>query len=299
MDDKDANDEDIERMQLDADDRDDSSLSDDDNHRGTHDASDSDSVLSDANSDVNSNSDANDTEAETERLYDTPQHQRQRDVVVDQFNEGQVFEHTPSKLRTTAARDDENKEDNESLSGDDGSIPSSPGDIGESPSKPATTQDTSVDDETRRDSLERKRKRSPVAGPSDSDQPMRKRTGSVVAPDNEGDEEDATSANLLNGDRSPGEGHPASPLRPDDVPEDEAPERETRSTKKITRNGSKRRGPSADEPDEEVDREAEPQDDAIEDDVEQNDEDADADADAEEEADAAAKNLEECKCRGT
>lgn len=304
MDDGDANDEEIEHMQLDAqvrgdaDDDDESSLSAADNHDAPNDASDSDSVLSDANSDVHTNSDANDTEAETERLYDTPQHQRQRDVVVDQFNEGQVFEHTPSKLRRAATH---HEHDNDSLSGDDASAASSPGgDVG-SPIKPATTQDTSVDEEARRDSQERKRKRSPVAEPSDSDQPLRKRTASVVKPDNEADddsvavEDDGTPANIPSGNRSPAEEDDTSSHKLDEAPEDDAPERATRSAKKTTRSGSRRKGVSPDEAEEDPDTEAhdEPREGATEDDAEHHDEEMDADA--EEEAEAAAKNLEECE----
>ncbi|KND94932.1 hypothetical protein TOPH_00222 [Tolypocladium ophioglossoides CBS 100239] len=301
VDDGDANDEEIEHMQLDtrADDGDNSSLSGDDHREPNNDGSDSDSALSDAASDVNS--DANDTEAETERLYDTPKNHRQRDVVVDQFNNGQVFEHTPSKLRRTARVEAHNDDrDDESLSGDDASVTSSPGRADDSPTKPATTQDTSVDEDVKRDSLERKRKRSLVADQSESDQPLRKRTASVGAsgPDADHDtpmnEDDTTSANPRSGHQSGGEDEAGStPNR--DTPT-EPPERETRATKKSTRNSSKRKGASVDDMvgeagEADSDTRDEQPDAPAEDEVETHEEEPDGDA--EEEADAAAKNIEE------
>lgn len=48
-------------------------------------------------------SDANDTEAETERLYDTPQQvTRHRDIDLDKSADAMVYERTPSKLRQEA-----------------------------------------------------------------------------------------------------------------------------------------------------------------------------------------------------
>lgn len=301
VDDGDANDGEIEHMQLDArgDDGDNSSLSGGDLQE-PNDGSDSDSALSDAASDVNS--DANDTEAETERLYDTPRNQRQRDVVVDQFNNGQVFEHTPTKLRRTARVDaHDDGRDDESLSGDDASVASSPGRGDDSPTKPATTQNTSVDEEVKRESLERKRKRSPVADQSESDQPLRKRTASVGARGADADadddtpmnEDDTTSANPQSGHQSGGEDEAGSASNRDTPTE--APERETRATKKSTRNSSKRKGASADGTPGEADSDTrdEQPDAPAEDEAETHEEEPDGDA--EEEAEAAAKNIEESK----
>ncbi|POR39807.1 Sds3-like protein [Tolypocladium paradoxum] len=299
VDDGDANDEEIEHMQLDArgDDGDNSSLTGDDHQEANDDGSDSDSDLSDAASDVNS--DANDTEAETERLYDTPKNQRRRDVVVDQFNNGQVFEHTPSKLPRTARVDAHNDDrDDDSLSRDDASVASSPGRGGDSPTKPATTQETSVDDEVKRDSLERKRKRSPVIDQSESDQPLRKRTASLGAPGADDDdddtplnEDDTTSANPQSGHQSGGEDEAGSASNRDTPAE--APERETRPTKKSTRNSSSRKGASPDDTAGEADSDArdEQPDAPAEDEAETHEEEPDGDV--EEEADAAAKNIEE------
>ncbi|KPM40949.1 hypothetical protein AK830_g5572 [Neonectria ditissima] len=244
VDDKDDNDEDIEHMHLDIDD-DEISKPSIGSKKVT---SDSDSVLSDAHSDINS--DANDTEAETERLFDTPKHQRQRDVVVDQFNEGQVFEHSPSKLRR-AAKLDEHAEhgDEESLSGDDASI-GSPRAAADSPTKLATTKDTSVDDEQKQDSQERKRKRSPAADHSEPEEPLRKRTSS--GPEHESTEpkqvedivmheDEPTSVNESSGTHTPAEDVEGSPRKKITAHEDDVTERKTRSTKKSTRSGSKRK----------------------------------------------------------
>jgi hypothetical protein len=290
VDDKDTNEDEMEPMRLDADD-DNSSLSPP--ARDADNASDSDSALSDAASDVNS--DAEDTEAETERLYDTPKNQRHRDVVVDRYNEGQIFEHTPSKLRRhTAAADEGDKANND---GDDAASTTSS--IG-SPSKPSTTKDTSVDDEARRDSQERKRKRSPMTDQSDVEQPLRKRKGSFVIPKVEADadallNENAEASPALQS-RAPSvaEEPDVSPRKQNAAPSAELPERETRAGKKLTRNGAKRKA-AADEADTDREAQTESRDEAreaaTEDDAEPQDEEAEADAD--DEVDAAAKNLEE------
>ncbi|PWI74234.1 Sds3-like protein [Purpureocillium lilacinum] len=292
VDDGDTNDDDIERMQLDprGDDGDNFSASGDERPDAHHDGSDSDSALSDAASDVHS--DANDTEAETERLYDTPKNQRQRDVLVDQFNNGQVFEHTPSKLRrTTRAAGDH--ADDESVSGDDASVVSSHAAGDESPAKPATTNDTSVDEDLKHDSQERKRKRSPLADQSESDQPLRKRTGSVAAADADADEDlpmnedDTPSAIPMSRQQSGGEDDESGPPSRRDTPA----EAEARPAKKSTRSSLKRKGLAVDDVTADVDSDA--RDDQAEatagDETEQPEDEPDVD----EEADAAAKNIEE------
>lgn len=267
--------------------------------------SDSDSALSDAQSVVNS--EANDTEAETERLYDTPQHQRQRDVVVDQFNDGQIFEHTPSKLkRTVAVEEEENLADNESLSGDAASNPptANASDAEESPSKPVTTKDTSVDEEAQFDLQDRKRKRSPAADTSESDQPSRKRTGSVGAAEAEDDrdtgpdEEEAASNQVQSTYHSPLEPHNESPEKQETPIDETEGDKVPRISKKTTRNGVKSKSNAVDEPREAVtDTSA---DDGttgggLDDEVENVDEMVDVEAEEEAEAEAAARNAEECK----
>ncbi|KAM5355736.1 hypothetical protein ACJ41O_002382 [Fusarium nematophilum] len=293
VDTKDDNDEDIEHMQLDNDDEESTKHSP---KKKPHAASDSDSVLSDAHSDVPS--DGNDTEAETERLYDTPKHQRQRDVVVDQFNEGQIFEHSPSKLRRTANLDDHN--DDESIMGDEASI-DSPTIGGDSPIKPATTHNANLEDEPKNDSQDRKRKRSPVADQSEPEQPLRKRTGSVPVAEPETDapkqvedtvmqEDEPTPANDSSGTQTPAEEVEVSPRKKAIAREDEVIDRTTRATKKSTRSGSKRKAAAADH-DTDTGSHDGAHDSARGTDVEHHGEEVEADVD--EEADAATAHDEE------
>ncbi|KAI8684432.1 hypothetical protein NCS57_00109300 [Fusarium keratoplasticum] len=294
VDTKDDNDEDIEHMHLDNDDEDSTRPTP---KKKPHATSDSDSVLSDAHT-----SDGNDTEAETERLYDTPRHQRQRDVVVDQFNEGQVFEHTPSKLRRTANLDDHH--DDESTMGDDASIGSPTIGI-ESPSKPATKHDAALEDDHKNDSQDRKRKRSPAADQSETEQPLRKRTSSVPVADAETPqqaedtvmhEDEPTPANESSGTQTPAEEVDVSPRKKSTTREDGAVERTTRATKKGTR-GSKRKVAAAAEADHDTDNGSHDgaRDSARGTDVEQHGEELEADAD--EEVDAATAHDEESKDR--
>jgi hypothetical protein len=222
-------------------------------------------------------SEANDTEAETERLYDTPQAQRQKDVVIGPFTDGPIFEQTPSKLNKTFSVDDDEADDgdNDSLSdNDDVSMTSSrPGDDDEdeedeedaeaSPAKITKSTELSSVDDTQ-DSVEsKKRKRSPAAEQSDADQPLRKRTGSVAAKDvasgqntpavggDGDDDDDALSTHPNSGIQSGAEDVAPPPVL---VPK---PSRDTASASvspvkqaqahKITRSGSKRRSDDGDE----------------------------------------------------
>ncbi|KAH7162926.1 hypothetical protein B0J13DRAFT_615537 [Dactylonectria estremocensis] len=294
VDDKDDNEEDIEHMQLDMDDDDHLSKP---STASKKEASDSDSVLSDAHSDLNS--DGNDTEAETERLFDTPKHQRQRDVVVDQYNEGQIFEHTPSKLRRTAnLADNPEHADDESLSGDDASI-GSPTLMDNSPTKPAIIKDTPADDKNTRDSQERKRKRSPAADLSELEQPLRKRTSSGLdhdpsepkhVEDTVMHEDEPTPANDSSGTQTPAEDGDSSPRKKITAHDDDVTERTTRTTKKRGRSGSKRKAAVPADVDHETDGGS--HDDARDGgtDVEHHEE---VDADVEEEVDAATAHDEE------
>lgn len=300
VDDKDTNDEEMNiHLDNEGDDKT-STLSTFDHPEGQSPESDSDSALSDAQSVANS--DANDTEAETERLYDTPRHQRQRDVVVDQFNEGQVFEHTPTKLRRAAAAgNDEDVPEDESLSEDAVSNPPTGSDVDESPVKVATTKDTSADDEPQLDSQDRKRKRSTADTP-EAGQPSSKRTGSVGVADAEVehdvamDDEEIASGNPQSVYQSPVNGQAASPEK-QDVPVEEV-ERDTehRVSRKMTRNGLKIRNAAAGEPVESVIDHLAPNDGANvdgEEEVESIDRAADVEAEEEAEAEAAARNAEE------
>ncbi|KAM0611754.1 hypothetical protein ACHAQF_001781 [Verticillium nonalfalfae] len=202
-------------------------------------------------------SDANDTEAETERLFDTPQAQRHRDVVVNAFNDGQIFEHTPSKLQKTFSVDDEaDNSDNESLSdNDDVSLASSPGDGSPSPTKPAKPAVTSLASPVRESSETKKRKRSLPVDQSDSDQPLRKRTGSFAAPDlgdaarREDDEDDPLSTHPNSGNQSADEEIPVLTTEAKTEPsrDSASPVKASSVTRKLTRNGSKHKTEDGDD----------------------------------------------------
>ncbi|KAL7790972.1 Sds3-like domain-containing protein [Trichoderma ceciliae] len=301
VDDKDANDEDIEHMHLD---RDNLSLGPEETRATDHGGSDSDSALSDAASDVNS--EANDTEAETLRLYDTPQTQRHRDVGIERFNDGEPFEHTPSKRRRSKLRRALVNGHDDSISGDDSHIDedededdeNEDNEDNESPTKPIAAI-VKADEGARRDTQERKRKRSAATEQSDLGQPAMKRTGSISAANGDGDnhlaavEDDATPvANPPSGDQSPGDDEETSATNQDSPLDDEAPE----VARKTKRSGSKRKTVMADDADSEsrVQARDEQQGAAMEEEPEpDHPEEEEAEPEADEETDAAARNLEE------
>ncbi|KAI6783720.1 Transcriptional regulatory protein-like protein [Emericellopsis cladophorae] len=256
-------------------------------------ASEDESALSDAQS--VGQSEGNDTEAETERLYDTPQHQRSRDVVVDQFNEDHVFEHTPSKLRREALAQDEEAADDQSSAEDDAYSGGDKSETEASPSKVATTKDTSVDDEHQHDSQERKRKRSLATDGSDPEQPLRKRAASVVPAKDK--DEDIPEETAAVGEVEVDNERSGPPSVADEVPSHEktdlgetTADLKSKIRKKTTRSISRRKdsdddaGGAATAPQAERDTEAEAE--AIQEPM---------DAEAEEEADIAAKNAEEAE----
>ncbi|KAK2683267.1 hypothetical protein RAB80_001213 [Fusarium oxysporum f. sp. vasinfectum] len=294
VDTKDDNDEDIEHMNLDHDDEDSVRRSP---RKKPPPTSDSDSVLSDAHSDVPS--DGNVTEAETERLYDTPKHQRQRDVVVDQFNEGQVYEHTPSKLRRTANL--HNDDEDESAIDDDDASTGSPTLGEDSPTKHAIAHNAGEEDEHKNDAQERKRKRSPAADQSETEQPLRKRASSEHATDVNTpqqpeetilQEDGPTPAHESTGTHTPAEDTDASPQKRSTNRETDLAERLSRAVKKNTR-GSKRKAAAAVadlDPDTDSGSHDGARDSARGTDVDHHDE---ADADADEEVDSATAHDEE------
>lgn len=307
VDDNDGNDEEIEHMQLDRDideDEDGDNVSSpppEGNPPATNDASDSDSALSDARSDDGSDDNDNDTEAETERLYDTPRHQRQRDVTDDGPNQELPFEHTPSKLRTTAIVDkDATHSDDESLSGDDASPPSSQEELDESPTK-AIIAKKGEDDKSGSNPPEGDRKRKRLSGGelSDMEQPMRKRPASVAATDLERDDEtannedDATSLNPQSTAQSVA-GDLETPQKTDPELDDIQIDSTVHAMRK-TRNGSKRHPVADDAPDE---GDADGSNGATEGpaDEETDTREGDREDEVDEETDLAAKNAEERKC---
>ena len=173
--------------------------------------------------------DINDSEAETERLYDTPQKDKAtRDVLGARGELGsrqfvdrrdRVFERSPSKLQQQlqAELDAENASDNESLSEVDeeedeeelsrASSEAQPDPKPtkdrplRSPSQPkkkpepivsAASSNSHLASQESQDS--RKRKRSSVAGQSELEQPLRKRTGSIGVPEGDFSADDAAIA---------------------------------------------------------------------------------------------------------
>ncbi|KAG6061075.1 hypothetical protein E4U17_002655 [Claviceps sp. LM77 group G4] len=304
VDDGDANEDDLRHMQIDPqthDDGDSSSAGDDElahDHDNNHDRSDSDSVLSEADSD--DNSEANDTEAETERLYDTPKLQRQRVLVFDQYSDGRIFEHTPSKLRSAsrALGDQPQGGDNMDVSDEDVSAASAD----DSPTKRTPRNDKSDDDEGKRDVFERKRKRSPIADQSEGEEPLRKKLPSIgatepvmIAPTLTHDQYTAPDV-LPNASQSAAEDNdaPAAILQ-DDVADSELPDKGKAIAKPLARNVSKTKADSGDISPSDTPRQddiGEPMDTADDEELEQQHEEIELDAD---EHDAIAKSIEEAE----
>lgn len=164
-----------------------------------------------------SDADVNDSEAETERLYDTPpKNTAGRDTVyrasepgVQTFLERRTrpFEPSPSKLQrqlkvqtddaddgsdndslSDADDDDASTASNEHAEPDESRPPSPVRKTSQHITKDAPTADTDKDDVTDT----RKRKRSSAA--DQLDEPLRKRTGSVVAPEREFSADEAAIA---------------------------------------------------------------------------------------------------------
>jgi len=160
--------------------------------------------------------DENDSEAETERLEESPNKIRtHKDVVLSAQNGSQIYNHSPSKLHNQIMPDDhEEEEDDDPLSDDEISLRESP----KSDPDP-TTAATSLEDSgegkqllSAVDNDSRKRKRSIMAGSGlidDSDEPVRKRTGSIMAPaedyaieDEEHPDEELDTSNPISGNIS-------------------------------------------------------------------------------------------------
>jgi hypothetical protein len=104
-------------------------------------------------------SDVAETEAETERLFDTPRNERYKDVIVDQFNEDHVYERSPSMLRRAA-----NMFDDGDLSDLDRPSPMSQLTINETPTKEPFRRASPASNISRAFSRGGKRSRSPEQG---------------------------------------------------------------------------------------------------------------------------------------
>ncbi|KAI1133671.1 hypothetical protein F5Y10DRAFT_283940 [Nemania abortiva] len=174
-------------------------------------------------------SDANDTEAETERLYDTPQQTtRHKDVVLNQSADATVYERTPSKLRQRPKLVGRSSgHQHTPLSDDDISMASSPPlPPVESPEKlPSPTLDILAQVAATQEAESRKRKRASLpTEATELNQPPRKRADSVPTADQaavDGDatiaDEDDPTSNTNSGEHSTDEA--IDPTAGDDEPE--------------------------------------------------------------------------------
>lgn len=141
----------------------------------------------------NQSEDENDSEAETERLEESPNKIRtQKDVVLNSHN--QTYERSPSKLHNQIIPDQlDDDDDDDPLSDDDMSIMDSPKSSvhhadPELPPAPTSLEESTIEVDRSlsvNDSDTRKRKRSIMAGNGigeDPEEPLPKRTGSVLTP---------------------------------------------------------------------------------------------------------------------
>ncbi|KAH8885084.1 hypothetical protein GQ53DRAFT_367117 [Thozetella sp. PMI_491] len=171
--------------------------------------------------------DVNDSEAETERLYNTPpKNSSNRDAVNGSSGSGRkqftdrrdrAFERSPSKLQQQiqADVDAENAvSDNDSLSGadedEDDAVSEASSDPSAEPSKApasrspspvkkpqekATAEDNPTTQKPKAESVEsRKRKRSSIGVQSELEQPARKRTGSIAPPERDQSADEVATA---------------------------------------------------------------------------------------------------------
>lgn len=268
----------------------------------------------------NAYDDENDSEAETERLEESPNKIRtHKDVVLSSQNDGHIYNHSPSKLHNQIMPDDQVGEDEDDpLSDDEISLRESPkSSVHDDPEPP--TAATSLEDSAGEgkqllstiDADSRKRKRSIMAGSGlsdDADEPLRKRTGSIMTPgdeyvvedeehhDEELDTSNPISGNISGNEREEQEDEVAEEAEEPVAAEEEVPEavealtspkRRGRKKKKVIENGvthDEDPGTGADD-DAAVNGEDEPQ---------NGDEEA-AENEGDDEAEAALKNEEERK----
>ncbi|KAI8630418.1 hypothetical protein F5Y19DRAFT_46154 [Xylariaceae sp. FL1651] len=251
-------------------------------------------------------SDTNDTEAETERLYDTPQQAtRHKDVVLDQPAEGIVYERTPSKLRQEAKAVGSSNDGDTPLSDDDISMASSPpAPAAEGLEKIQSPTLDILAEAANQEAESRKRKRSSLpAEATETEQPLRKRTGSVPTPGKSAVDGDATMADEddpslhTSGDHSTDEGidttagddevDPDEPIRPVQSDHDTNTRKQTRSNSRKLKDAediAEGGGPT----EEAVDGTAPDEEEA------HTGEDEHMEVDVDEEAEAAHRNEEEC-----
>ncbi|EAQ93562.1 hypothetical protein CHGG_01797 [Chaetomium globosum CBS 148.51] len=189
------------------------------NRNGTQGDPDSDAASESDDESKLSEVDVNDSEAETERLYDTPPKNGATRDMLNTTGEGnrrftdrrdRIFERSPSKLHQQLRADietgDVTSSHNSVSEGEDGedddvSIPSSEPEVDSAKeprrraatlakkSQTAPTKDAPTSHPRKNSADSRKRKRSSATEHSESDQPLKKRTGSVSAADQESPDE--------------------------------------------------------------------------------------------------------------
>ena len=276
----------------------------------------------------NISDDENDSEAETERLEESPNKFRpHQDVVLSTHNDTQ---RTPSKLQNQIIPDDQDGEEDEDPSSDaEASLndPESPKSFVhdeaelDPPTAPTSLEDGPIENKSLLSVIDadtRKRKRSIMAGSGledDLEEPLRKRTGSVMGTGDEyaieedvQQDEEVDTSHPISGNISADEGGVAQEdeaseeIEEEGVADDEAPEapeavdipvspkRRGRKKKKAAENGVGNHNEDADVvPDAEV---------VNGDDDVRKAEDENAENEGDDEADAAQKNEEERKLLG-
>jgi hypothetical protein len=196
----------------------------------------------------NESEEENDSEAETERLEPSPNVRTHKDVVLSSGNDGQIYERSPSKLNNQILADEQgDEEDEDPLSDDDISLHESHKSSVHQDAAEPTTVATSLEDssgEGKRtqpaiDADNRKRKRSIMAGSGLDDgveEPLRKRTGSVMTagndyavedeeqPDEEGDTSNPISGNISGEEGGEQEDEVLDEVEEPAVAEEEVPE---------------------------------------------------------------------------
>jgi hypothetical protein len=287
---------------------------------------DDDGELSDNHSDESE--EENDSEAETERLEESPNKIRShQDVVLSAHNGNQIYDRSPSKLHNQIIANDLNdEEDDDPLSDEDISIMESPkSSVHDDPdadpndlATAATSLDDSVEASKRTlsstDTDSRKRKRSIMAGSGlddDLEEPLRKRTGSVLTPGDdyaievdEQPEEDLDTSNPISGNISGDDGgedeEVAEEIEEPIVvePEEEAPEtiEAPISPKKRGRKKKKEAENGVNDQDEDAENTIDGDVALNGDDEVRNGEEENAENEADDEAEAALKNEEERMC---
>lgn len=158
------------------------------------------------NASEGNDSDDNDTEAETERLEDSPHSARKhKDVVMRSYNESKTYERSPSKLQNqllAAANEDEEPHTGDEDSGSESAKSPSDDEDDHNPPTAPTSLDSAVDEQKpykTPDGQSKKRKRHTimdggVADEDENNEPANKRVGSIMDGGNaylEEEEEDA------------------------------------------------------------------------------------------------------------